>query len=147
MNSCQIVHENLFAYSEGNLSQALKSQFDSHISGCAECAAVFSGFKSLMNTIQDQKNIEPRPFAETRILQGIELKLDVKHSSRFPVFAKVLQPAMISVGLIAAIVIGLFIGYEGVSVADGVNSQEIEAVRSDLNVPDMNYDESFTLTE
>lgn len=147
MNGCKIVHENLFAYTEGNLSDTIQSQFDAHVSDCAQCAALLSGFKSVINTIEDQKNIEPRPFAETRILHGIEQKLEAKHESQFMVFTKVLQPAIFSIGLVAAILIGLFIGYQGVNVSNAAKEREAASVRSELNVPDIIYDESFTLTE
>lgn len=147
MNSCQIVHENLFAYTEGSLPDAIKGQFDAHISGCTECANVLSGFYSLLNTIDDQKSIEPRPFAETRILQGIESRLEASRRSRIPVFNKVLQPAIISIGIAAAIAIGLFIGYEGANVRHELNRQKTESVRTDLNLPDMIYEESYTFTE
>ncbi len=147
MKTCNLVNENLFAYTEGKLPDATRNLFDKHITECPECAGVLMEFRSVMNGFEDQKNIEVRPFAETRLLQGIESKLETRQAKKTPSFHRILQPAIISAGLAAAIAIGLFIGYEGVNIRQEQNRQKTESVRTDLNIPDMMYEESFTFTE
>ncbi len=147
MNTCNLLHDNLFAYMECQLPAATKELLDGHIAGCRKCAHVLSEFKSVMILMEEQKNVEPLPFAETRILQGIESKLEVRQTIKTSFFGKILQPAIISFALVAAILIGLFIGYEGVMYRQNLDQQMTESVRTDLNIPDMIYEESFTFTE
>lgn len=147
MNNCSLVHGNLFAYTEGDLPDATKEMFDRHIAECAECAEVFLQFKSAMNLIDDQKKVEIQPFAETRILQGIETKLEKLGTINIPVYRRILQPAIISFGLVISIATGLLIGYEGVKSVQNREMQETESVRADLNMPDMIYEEPFNFTD
>ena len=147
MKSCHILHENLFAYTEGHLSPSTAEMLDKHIAGCSECALVLTEFKSAMNVIEQEKNIDVRLFAETRILQGIESKLENRRPQYNTSLKRLLQSAIISFGFVTAITIGLFIGYEGVNTRQELNRQNTESVRTDLNIPDMIYEESFTFTE
>jgi anti-sigma factor RsiW len=147
MNSCRLVQENLFAYTEGKLPDATRDLLDKHIAMCPECAGILSEFRLTLNVIEDQKNTELRPYAETRILIGFESKLEARQTKNATFFNRMLQPAIISAGLAAAIAIGLLIGYEGVNSRQELNRQKIESVRTDLNIPDLMYEESFTLTE
>ena len=147
MNTCNLLHDNLFAYTEDQLPVATKELLDNHIAGCGQCAHVLSEFKSVMILMDKQKNVEIRPFAETRILQGIESKLEARQTIKASFFEKILQPAIISFAVVAAILIGLFIGYKGVTSRQNLDQQMTESVRTDLNIPDMVYEESFTFTE
>ncbi len=147
MNNCNLVHGNLFAYTEGDLPDATRELFDTHIAECAECAGVLLQFKSAMNLIDDQKKVGIKPFAETRILQGIETKLEKRNSINIPIYRRVLQPALISFGLVISVSVGILIGYEGVKSVQYREMLETESVRADLNMPDMIYEEPFNFTD
>jgi anti-sigma factor RsiW len=149
METCKLLHENLFAYAEKELPPALAQQMDKHISECAECNRILAEFRSMIALMEEQKSIAPRPFAETRIMQGIEARLEKRQKSASFVFDRISQPALLSVGVAAAMAIGFFIGSD---VADThsqytQNNEMIEAVRSDLNVPEFMTDDLFHFTE
>ncbi|MEI6062500.1 MAG: hypothetical protein WCR72_17495 [Bacteroidota bacterium] len=149
MKHCELLQKDLFAYVEQKLPPDQIHHLHHHISECAECNKILTEFRSMLALIEEQKNVEPRPFAETRIMQGIESRLDKRQKSTSLVLAKILQPALISLGIAAAIAIGLFIGSDFADTHSryAQNHEMIEAVRSDLNVPEFMTDDPFHFTE
>jgi len=149
MANCKLLHENVFAYVEKDLPSALLQQLDAHIHECTKCAALVAEFKSTMALMEEQKSVEPRPFAETRIMQGIESRLEKRQKSASSVFGRILQPALISAGVAAALAIGFFIGsdFAGTTSQYSQNEEMTESVRSDLNVPEFMTDDIIYFTE
>ncbi len=149
MENCKLLHKNVFAYVEKELPATLMLQFDIHVSECAECAALVSDFKNVMILMEEQKSIEPKPFAETRIMQAIESRLEKKQKTPSLIFGRLLQPAFISLGIIVAMVIGFLIGSDFANTHSiySQNEEMTEAVRSDLNVPDFMTDDIFHFSE
>ena len=149
MTHCKLLQENLFAYTEKELPSALMEQLDQHVSDCAECAGLVSEFKNVMALIDEQKSAEPRPYAETRILQGIESRLEKRQKSPAPVFTRILQPVLLSAGVLAALAIGYLIGSDmsNTHLQYSQNTEMTEAVITDLNMPDFMTDDIFHFTE
>jgi anti-sigma factor RsiW len=149
MENCKLLHENVYAYVEKDLPPILMQQFDTHINACADCAALVGEFKSVMVLMEGQKSVEPKPFAETRILQAIESRLEKKQKSSSPVFARILQPAFVSMGIIVAVAIGFVIGsdFADANLQYSQKEEMTEAVRSDLNVPEFMTDDIFYFSE
>jgi anti-sigma factor RsiW len=149
MTHCSLLHENVFAYAEKELPPGLMLTLDMHVSECRACASVLEKFESVMSLIEEQKNVEPPPFAETRIMQAIESRLEKQQKSSAPVFVRVLQPAFISVGILAAVSIGFLIGsdFADTQLQYNQNEEITESVRSDLNVPEFMTDDLFYFSE
>lgn len=149
MKHCEILNEDLFAYIGKELPPVLIQQMDKHISECTECARIVAEFKAVMALMEEQKFVEPLPFAETRIIQGIENSLAQRQKSASPVFARFLQPVLLSAGVLTAVAIGFFIGSNVAHTHSqfSENDEMIEAVRSDLNVPEYMTDDLFHFTE
>ena len=149
MKHCELLQKDLFAYAEQELQPDRIRHLEHHISDCTECNRILTEFRSMLALMEEQKSIELRPFAETRIMQGIESRMEKR--KKLPVFAFgwLLQPALISAGVAAALVIGFFIG-SGSADKHSQNTQNdemIEAVRTDLNVPEFMTDDLFYFTE
>ena len=149
MKHCELLQKDLFAYLEQELPPERIQHLDHHISECAECNRVLSEFRSMLALMEEQKSIEPRPFAETRIMQGIESRLEKRQKSASSVFGRILQPALISAGVVAALAIGFFIGsdFAGTSSQYSQNEEMTESVRTDLNVPEFMTDDIIYFTE
>ncbi len=149
MTNCKAVHENLFAYAEKELPTALKKQLDTHISECPECNRIVAKFKIVLAQMEGQKSTEPRPFAETRIMQGIESRLEERLKSAGSVYGRILQPALISAGVAVSLAIGFFIGSDFADTHSQLTQtdEQIEAVRNDLNAPEFMTDDIFHFTE
>ena len=103
----------------------------------------------MLALMEEQKSIEPRPFAETRLMQEIESKLEKRQKSASSVFERILQPALIIAGIATALAIGFIIGSDFATAHSlyTQNDQMIEAVRTDLNVPEFMTDDLFHFTE
>ena len=149
MKPCELLNQNLFAYAEKELPPALMQQLERHVSGCTACKRIVTEFTSVIALIEEQKSTEPRLFAETRILQGIENRLEKHQKSKASVFTRMIQPAMISAGVVAALSIGFFIGSDfAASQSQYSQNEEItESVRTDLNVPEFMTDDMINFTE
>jgi len=149
MVTCKYVNENLFAYVENKLPHELKQPFDKHISECAQCASNVAEFTMVMHVLEKQKQIEPRPFAETHILQAIETHFEKHDNSGNYGFIRLLRPAILSFGLVTAIALGMFIGVNsGNSYPQLPDTEEdLELVRSELNIPEFMTDKHLNLTE
>jgi len=149
MENCKLLHENVYAYVEKDLPPILMQQLDTHVNACADCATLVGEFKSVLGLMEGQKSIDPKPFAETRIMQAIESRLEKKQTSYSPVLVRILQPAFVSIGLIAAVAIGFVIGsdFADVNLQYSQNEEMTEAVRSDLNVPEFMTDDIFYFSE
>jgi len=149
MKHCELLQKDLFAYVEQELSPDRIQHLDHHISECAECNRILAEFRSMLALMEEQKSIEPRPFAETRIMQGIESRLEKRQKLDGSVFGKILHPALISLGVAAALAIGFFIGSDFADKHSQYtqNDEMIEAVRTDLNVPEFMTDDLFHFTE
>ncbi len=149
MQHCELLQKDLFAYLEQELPPDRIQHLDHHISECAECNRVLAEFRSMLALMEEQKSIEPLPFAETRIMQGIESRMEKRQKSASSIFGMILRPALISVGVAAAMAIGFFIGSDfAVTYSQYTqNDQIIEADRTDLNVPEFMTDDLFPFTE
>ncbi|MFZ4547845.1 MAG: anti-sigma factor family protein [Bacteroidales bacterium] len=148
MKHCEILHKDLFDYVEKQMPPVLIRQLDKHISECDECNRIVAEFRGIVALIEEQKYIEPRPFAETRILQAVESRMGKSHNSYSPKF-RILQPAAISFGVAAALVVGFMIGSDFAETHSVINENNeiIDEVRSDLNVPEFMSDDIFQFTE
>jgi anti-sigma factor RsiW len=149
MKHCELMQKDLFAYVENELSPARIKHLDQHISECAECNRILTEFRSVLALMEEQKSIEPRPFAETRILQGIESRLEIREKTTSRLFARIVQPTLISAGVAAALAIGFFIGSDSADIRtqNSQNNQMIESVRTDLNVPEFMTDDLTNFIE
>lgn len=149
MKHCELLQKDLFAYIEQELSPDKIQHLDHHISECTECNQILEEFRSMSVLMEEQKSIAPRPYAETRLMQGIEYKLEKRHQSAVSIFGRVLQPALLTLSVASALVIGYFIGFNFADSHSSYtqNENKIEAVRTDLNVPEFTTDELIHFTE
>jgi len=148
MSDCDTLRENLFAYSENELEPSLKEQLDRHVAGCGACSALVQQFNGVLGTIKTQSEAEPRPFAETRLQQRIENYLE---SAGKPLFSfsvrTLLQPAVISMGLMVALAIGILIGNGKAGKHASLTSATDLEMRHDLNIPENSNDDLINFTE
>ena len=148
MNDCSTLRENLFAYCENELAPSLKEQLDRHVAGCSTCSALVQQFNNVLAAVKEQSEAEPRPFAETRLQQRIDNYME---SSGKPLFSfsirTLLQPAIISLGMMLALAIGILIGSEKAGKHSNLaNTTDLE-MRHNLNIPENSNDDLISFTE
>jgi len=149
MAHCELLQKDLFAYLEQELPPERIQYLDHHISECDECNRFVAEFRNIFALMEKQKSVELRPFAETRLLQGIESKLEKRQKSVPPIFVRIFQPALLGVGVAIALAIGYFIGSDYADIHSQYSQTEemTESVRTDLNVPEFMTDDLFHFSE
>jgi len=96
---CKIFETKLIAYMDGELSESLAHDMHQHIISCSKCKEMYDFVSMGYQTIQNEKNIQIKPFLYTRI-QG-------RQQSRTPsIFKPVSIPALAGV-----LVMGLVFGF------------------------------------
>jgi predicted anti-sigma-YlaC factor YlaD len=147
-DDCGVLRENLFAYRENALPASLTEQLDKHVAHCNTCSMLVKQFDDVLVSVEDQAKTEPRPYAETRLQQRIENYLE---NSRKPLFSfspsALLQPAIISLGLMLALAIGILIGSEKAGRNISLSNISDQEIRSDLNIPEFTSDNLIDFTE
>ncbi|HNX42872.1 MAG TPA: hypothetical protein PLJ84_00390 [Bacteroidales bacterium] len=147
MTDCRLLHENLYGYAAKELPDTLMDQLDQHIAVCLDCKQLLEQFNDVLNAIGEHVGAEPLPYAGSRLLHRLEAALEMPEKSSFVFSKSILQPALISLGMLLALAIGFLIGTEGAGRYAAYNENTIQEVRSDLNVPDFMTDELLEFTE
>jgi len=106
--NCNLCKENLEAYLEGRLPEDMKRSMRTHLEECSECNALFTSSVLIEKMVAGEREAEPNPFLHTRIMAkiGSMQETPVKQG----IFSRVLQPALITMSLAAAIFAGLEAG-------------------------------------
>ena len=143
---CSFIRRNLFSYQEHQLSDKDNKEFEAHLLSCAECSRIVSEFQSVTSVIELRKTEEPNPFAGTRITQRLESEMESTKEKTNPLYLRILQPLSVAALLVTAVIIGFSIVKQrepGISAIIN-HQQEIQAIQSDLNIPDfVDEDETF----
>ena len=138
---CKEFQDYLFAYAEGELSPDERHAMQGHARSCRSCSRLLEGFRVMEATIQKEREMEPNPFAATRILQYLENEDRRRNRQAL----SVLRPIALALALFLALSIGFIIGNHGLSRTERVSSgQEIESLRTDLYIADF-VDEDIPL--
>lgn len=122
---CKNIHRKLIFYFEGTLPANEKMEIDAHLSECNSCRRVAGEMGKILEIISLEKSPEVSPFFYTRVKARLESALESeKQTVGFPVWERVLQPALFSVLLIAGIFAGIVIGHQAnFATADSMISE------------------------
>lgn len=145
---CRLLSGNLFAYLDDQLPPGQKELIRHHLEVCDACRELLTEFTHVNRIMEEQRSVEPLPFAESRVLQSVENALDGPQEGLRTFLGRILQPSLISAGVMAAIVLGVIIGQSGayrhpVPGSEGVSVSEI---RYDLNIPESVTEEPVYIT-
>jgi hypothetical protein len=108
---CKTLHKKLIFFLDGDLSAEEMEQMRLHLSECNDCATFAEDMKKTLAILEFEKSPEVNPFFYTRLKTKLEnqtIKQD--RISLNPVWARILQPSLFSVLLIAGIYSGIKIG-------------------------------------
>ena len=142
---CKDIRQNLFGIVENSLSPVFRTEMENHLTSCMECSEILSEFRQTTALIEKDIAMEDDPFSDTRILQRLESAFFPEQLSGHRSYFRILKPALLTLSLIVAILIGYSIGKKGInSIPAASSDQEMESVRSDLFISDLT-DENKTL--
>jgi len=85
------------------------TQVESHLKECEACAGMYKLQILADKVMKQEKDLQPEPFLATRIMAGID---NLKDSRYIPATAlrRVLNPAMVTASLAAAVFFGIMLG-------------------------------------
>lgn len=131
---CSQFKSNIFTFNEGSLSDEIRDSSARHLASCIACTRLLSEFNDLEAIIEQEKAIEPNPFAATRILQHIETEFERPTNPVSAVWIRFLQPVTIAVALLCGILIGSYTAKKDIAPTNQLvnTSKNIEFLRSNL---------------
>lgn len=110
---CKTILRKLIFYFESTLSAKEMMEIEAHLSECDSCRALAAEMNSVMDIISLEKTPEVSPFFYTRVKARLEsVSKNKRQTIGFPVWERVLQPALFSVLLLAGIFVGVVIGHQ-----------------------------------
>lgn len=141
--NCASFRNSIFDWSENDFSSFSVDEFETHSEECTECSDLLEEFSKTIAIIEQDKLNEPDPFAVTRLLQKLENYQEAEKWWVFPVSQTILRPVYLGIGIVLAILVGVVMGFEesGINRARISKNNDIESVRSELNVPDIMGDD------
>jgi predicted anti-sigma-YlaC factor YlaD len=144
---CYYFRDNILAFAEKDLPSPAMSEMDRHLMECTECSLLYAEFSHVAKYLEEEKAVETRPYVETRIWEGMNSRLERKRINPMNWLVRNLQPAFISIAVISAIAIGILIGVKGEHqfTTSQLTDEQIESMRSDLNVPDFMDEENTSI--
>jgi predicted anti-sigma-YlaC factor YlaD len=107
--NCNLCKKNLDAYLEGRLPEDIQKEFLTHLKECEECKAYYLSVTLSGRMAAAEIEAEPDPFIQTRIMAKIGSRYG-EHVKERPAYARILQPALITLALAAAIFTGITAG-------------------------------------
>ncbi len=105
---CKAIHKKLIFFLENELPEKEMEDIRLHLAGCHECAAFADYMKNSLNVIGQERNPDINPFFYTRVKARLENQA-VKESPT-PLLARILQPAVFTLLLLAGVYAGIKIG-------------------------------------
>lgn len=108
---CKLCQEEIERYLEGSLPEGTKFKVAEHLKECAKCNGEFMFLKLADKVICEEKELESDPFLVTRVMaliENVEQKPGYYVFSR--IFGKALKPALITVTLTVALLLGIVAG-------------------------------------
>jgi anti-sigma factor RsiW len=107
--NCQLCQKELDAYREGRLSDDMRTQVETHLKQCAECAESFSIGLLADRVINQEKLLSPDNYLSARIMARIENAEETDFRTSSPLI-RLLRPVFIMTSMAAAIFAGVLIG-------------------------------------
>lgn len=145
MIDCKTFQNKLLAYDEGSFESGSLQQMEEHALVCRKCASLLADYRRMEAAIAAEKNIQPNPFAGTRIMQYIE-----NHQAKEPAKTmRILQPLAATLALFLALSLGFLIGSYGIDRIQGnpLPSHEIELLKDNLFIPQFMDEDLYMLSD
>ena len=119
---CKAIHKKLIFFLENDLPENEREDIRLHLAECHECAAFAEDMRKTLNVIDRERKPEVNPFFYTRVKARLENQA-VKDAVT-PLWARILQPAVFTLLLLAGIYTGIKIGQPANSVKESYYAEQ-----------------------
>ena len=107
--NCQLCQKELDAYREGSHSDEKRTQVETHLKQCPECAESYRIESLAVSIINQEKLIIPDNYLSAKIMERIGNAEETRFRTISPLI-RILRPVLITTSLAAAIFAGVLIG-------------------------------------
>jgi predicted anti-sigma-YlaC factor YlaD len=107
--NCKLCKKELESYREGRLPEGSRAQVKAHLEDCEDCAESYQMMMLADKVMAEEKSVQSNPFLATRVMAGIEA-IEQRQTDRIPLYRKVIKPALVTISLTIAILIGVLVG-------------------------------------
>lgn len=144
---CTTTKKNLFSFLENKVSPEESLQIAAHLKDCKHCNGQYLQLKQVLAQLPNLKQENPNPFLFTRIEQ--QISQEQEQTQDLPRFARIFNPVLVSVLLVATVVIGIsmFSQNNATSTTPGENQTSMIASQYHMNASDQDVIETYYLTE
>jgi anti-sigma factor RsiW len=126
---CKIIHKKLIFFIEGELPQNEMKEIALHLNKCTECAAFADELRKTLAAAEREKNIQVSPYFFNRLKARMENQPEAPSPvHEFPVWERLLQPAVFSVLLLAGIYTGIKVGARATGELPASGYAEMEII-------------------
>lgn len=129
--NCKKLHKHLIFYLEGELPAREMKQVKLHLAECSDCANFAAEMQKMLGVIETDRERKINPYFYTRIKARLNSQPARREASFNPVFIRIMQPAILSVLLIAGI-------YTGIKIGQPVRTQNENSFATTEIVPYLN---------
>lgn len=105
---CKEVHKILPGYLAGDLPEDKFLQLQAHLDSCTDCNALADRVMETEKLLSEKTEITEQPFFYTRLSAKIKKLEEEKMPSA--VYKRLLQPAMVAIVVLTAILSGIYLG-------------------------------------
>lgn len=138
-------HDHFFKYIEGQMTRKEKIAFEKDLDKKTETNALFKKFETFMETIQEEKELEPDKDLTNQIMNKIKTKNNQKSHYLAEAGKKVLKPLLATAAIISGIYFGINLGNDYYySTTGDISEQTKEYFINDFNNESI---EAFLLNE
>jgi predicted anti-sigma-YlaC factor YlaD len=126
---CKSVENKLIFYLEGELTDNENRWVTEHLEHCSECSAKLSYLKEALQVMQNERQMEPKPFMYTRI--NARMERNTKTVRRW-----IISPLAIASVLVVGLVIGTLVGKLTVTSPSGfeVENYDVASIFDDTKI-------------
>lgn len=126
---CNLIHEQFFYFADGKLSSSENEAFNDHLFVCELCRNDYDVFLTFFDEVERMASDSPEPAFSLN--ERIDAAIDEIYTTRrleLPIF---IRRSLVSVGIAASLIIGLWLGMSLQNVTSADSNTEV--VISDSN--------------
>jgi hypothetical protein len=105
---CKAIHKKLIFFLENDLPENEMEEIKLHLAGCHECADFAEYMRKTLKVLNQERKPDVNPFFYTRVKARLENQT-IKEIAT-PLWARILQPAVFTLLLLAGVYAGIKIG-------------------------------------
>jgi len=119
---CKAIHKKLIFFLENDLPENEMEDIRLHLAECQECAAFAEYMRKTLNVVDQERGPDVNPFFYTRVKARLEN--EAVKDAVVPLWARILQPAVFTLLLLAGVYAGIKIGQPANNIKESYYAEQ-----------------------